>query len=354
MNGARPDGRRFRRKPERPRPVRVDAYGGVTYYDRPVVKHSPWGWEVGAYIFVGGLSGGSQIIATIAQLRDRAGSTGMVRNARFLATVGSAVGAALLVVDLRTPHRWYNMLRIFRPTSPMSIGTYILTTFAAASAVGAFGELSGGGRMGQVARSVADVAQFPAALSGAGLSTYTAALLASTSTPLWAASSLPLAGHFGASAMADGAAALSLGEQWGGRPDTSARLDDLALLASVADAAFTLAADRRVHARGVGGNVDGPDRDALGTAGVLAVGCALPIACHLLNRFKGRRSPTLSVVASLAILAGSFIAKSSVIKAGNQSADRPRDYFRLAQRRNLPELETDRRSAAREPMGEPA
>lgn len=352
MNGASPYGRRYRRRPDRPLPVRVDPSGGVTYYGRPVVKHSPWDWEVGAYIFVGGLSGASQIIATIARYRDGDRSGGMVRNARFLATAGSMVSAALLIKDLKTPHRWYNMLRIFRPTSPMSIGSYLLTTFAAASGVGALGEALGGrDGLGRAAQAAADAAQIPAALAGAGLSTYTAALLASTSTPLWAASSLPLAGHFGASAIAGGAAALSLGEQWGGRPETSARLDDLAVLASAADAAFTLAADRRVHARGVQGRIDSPEDRPFGTAGVLALGFALPVACHLLNRAMGRRSRMLSVLASVGVLAGSYIAKSSVIRAGNQSADRPRDYFRFAQSRNLPELEMDREAEARERIG---
>lgn len=334
MNMTMETARRRRRPEERPRPVRVVGDGGVTYYGRPMVKHSPWDWTVGAYIFVGGLSGGCQMLAGIARLREGEAADPMVRNARFIATAGSAIGAALLVIDLKTPHRWYNMLRIFRPTSPMSIGSYVLTTFGAASAVGAASEVVGqGSGGGRALRRLADGAQFPAALSGAVLSTYTAALLASTSTPLWAAASLPMAGHFAASAMAAGAAALSLGERAAGRSESADRLDRVALVATLVDTVFTVAADRRARAHGVQGSVDGSERSPLGKPGALALGCAVPVACHLIDRMTGRRSPVLSTIASLAILAGGYIAKSSVIEAGNRSADRPEDYARLTRPR---------------------
>lgn len=340
-----------RRRAAQPRPVRV--YDGVTYYDRPAVKHSPWDWKVGAYIFVGGLSGSSQLIATIARATDPDASRGMVRNARFLGAAGAVIGAVLLIIDLKTPHRFYNMLRIFRPTSPMSIGSYILTGFGAFSGLGAVGEVLGpaGGSVGRIAMGLADASQIPAALTGAGLSTYTASLLSSTSTPLWAAASIPLGGHFGASAVASAAAALSLGEQAAGRSDTSASLDTLALLASAADAAFTLAANRRVHARGVHGSVDRPGTGEFGTVALLAVGCVLPMACHLVNKAAGRRSRTLSVLASLGILAGTYIAKASIIRAGNESADRPRDYLRFASPDNLPELDANRAPGAEQRIG---
>ena len=104
---------------------------GATYYGLPAVKPSPWEWHTGAYLFVGGLGGGAQIIAGIAEAAAGARMRAVVRNARYLALAASAVGGALLIADLKTPKRWYNMLRIFRPTSPMSIGTYVLTSFGA-------------------------------------------------------------------------------------------------------------------------------------------------------------------------------------------------------------------------------
>ena len=270
-----------------------------------------------------------------------------------MGTVGAAIGAALLVADLKTPHRFANMLRIVRPTSPMSIGSYILTGFGFFSGAGALGGLVGaaGGPLGRLGTGVADATQIPAALFGAGLSTYTAALLSSTSTPLWAAASMPLAGHFGASAIASAAALLSMGERAGGRNEASARLDDVAAVASAVDAVATLMANRRVHARGVRGSIDRPGTGDLGTAGVLALGCVLPIALHLAHRAGGRSSGALSVLASLGILAGTYVAKSSVIRAGNESADRPRDYFRFASPDNLPPLEAARDPGASKRIG---
>ena len=60
----------------------------------------------------------------------------------------------------------------------------------------------------RVRHAGARVAQIPAAVTGAAMSTYTGALLAATSTPLWAALPKLLPASFGASAMASAAAAL--------------------------------------------------------------------------------------------------------------------------------------------------
>ena len=151
---------------------------GETYYGVPSVRRSHWGWKVGTYIGLGGMAGSAQIVALLARGRDRHGA--LRRQAHWLGSVASAVGAVLLVVDLKTPHRFANMLRIVRPTSPMSLGTWILSGFGLASAVGTVAELFG-------ARRLARAAQVPAAIGGAGMSVYTAALLSATSTPLWAA-----------------------------------------------------------------------------------------------------------------------------------------------------------------------
>ena len=34
-----------------------------SYYGRPVVKPAPWGHEIGAYLFLGGVAGGSGLLA---------------------------------------------------------------------------------------------------------------------------------------------------------------------------------------------------------------------------------------------------------------------------------------------------
>ena len=112
-----------------PLSVRVADEQNVTYYDLPSVKPSLWGGLVSGCMFVSGVGGSAQIIATAAHLVGDRGLEPIVRNGRYLALGAAVVGGPLLIIDLHTPQRWYNMLRIFRKTSPMSIGTWVLMSF---------------------------------------------------------------------------------------------------------------------------------------------------------------------------------------------------------------------------------
>lgn len=311
-------------------------YAGESYYGRPPLKPSPWDWTVSGYIYLAGLAGAAQGIAAIAQRIDRRAYAGAVRGARFLGTLGSAVGSILLIVDLRTPQRWYNMLRILRPTSPMSFGTYVLGAFGIFSSVTALDELTRGrGRMGRAAEAAADAAQVGAAVTGAGATTYTASLLASTSTPYWAAAPRHLGVLFAASSVATAAAALSLGERLGGRHATARRLDGLAALASAALVATSLAADRRRRAKGIPADLDASNPGRIKQAG-LALAGAVPLGAYALSRMNGGRSPGLSVLGSLSLLAGGYLLRHATLKLGMESAERPEAWFRFAQPENLP------------------
>lgn len=329
-----------------PRAGTGEGWRGETYYDKPAVKHSHWGWKVGTYIFLGGMAGAAQVIAALAREPGRAAGSGLRADAHLLGTAGAAAGAALLIADLKTPHRFYNMLRIFRPTSPMSIGSYILTGFGLASGLGALGTLLGSrlqGRAGGLARRLAQKAQLPAAIAGAGMSTYTAALLSSTSTPYWAAAPRLMGSRFGSSAMASGAAALSLGARLRQEEETAEALDCVALLASGVSLLCSLAAEARTRKAGVR---PGLGETATGT-GLLGLAEGLPVLGYALASASPRMGADLSVLSSLAVLAGGLLMRNDIIRAGNRSADRPRDYFRLAQPRNLPKVTSGRRSAPR-------
>ena len=321
-----------------PRPsfpaARTDRYAGPTYYGQPALKPAPWDWLVAAYIFVAGVAGSAQIIATLVDLGGGRRARGVVRRGRHLALAGSVVGGPLLIADLKTPHRWYNMLRIFRRTSPMSIGSFILSGFGLFSGLTAVGQFLADRTDHPLPRRLARAVQVPAALAGAGMSTYTAALLSATSTPLWAAAPRLLGARFGSSAVATGAAALSLGERVAGDgdPETARTLDRVALAATAADLAFSVAAERKYRAL----RVDGPLRDTawgpVDKIGAIAVGAALPIACYALSlRSRDpRRARGLSIAASLAVLAGGMMMRQAVLHAGMESAKRPRDYVQLA------------------------
>ena len=198
---------------------------GPTYYGRPALKQAPFNnWVVGGYVFLAGLAGSASILAAIADATAGAeAAAGTVRRGRYLPLLAPTIGAALLVWDLHTPQRFYNMFRVAKRTSPMSIGTWILTGFSLSSGLSAALQfLADRGPRWPWARRAARVANVPAAVLGGGMGTYTAALLSATSTPLWAAAPRAMAAHFGAASMASGAAALSLGEP-PGRDQVGAR-----------------------------------------------------------------------------------------------------------------------------------
>ena len=94
---------------------------GPTYYDRPVLKEPVWIWAVPAYFYAGGLAGASAILAEACESLVDEGAEDLVARARWIAALAGATGSALLVHDLGRPERFLHMLRVFRPTSPMSI-----------------------------------------------------------------------------------------------------------------------------------------------------------------------------------------------------------------------------------------
>src|SRR5687768_6375194 len=100
-----------------------------TYYDWPTVKSSHYRWLITTYFFVGGLAGAAQLIATIVDLVGGRRDRGVVSAGRYLALAGALLSPLFLIKDLHTPSRWYNMLRIARATSPMSIGSWTLALF---------------------------------------------------------------------------------------------------------------------------------------------------------------------------------------------------------------------------------
>ncbi|PYV46424.1 MAG: formate dehydrogenase, partial [Acidobacteria bacterium] len=101
------------------------------YYGIPLLKQPSWTWEIPLYFFVGGAAGASAVVGAIANYTgaDRR----LVRDARWIAAAGSIISPALLVSDLGRPSRFLNMLRVFKPQSPMSVGVWTLLGFSGGS-----------------------------------------------------------------------------------------------------------------------------------------------------------------------------------------------------------------------------
>ncbi len=180
-------------------------YQGQTYYEQPVLNPSHYGQLVATYLFIGGVAGASQMIATIADLSGGEKSSSVVRAGRYLALGGAVAGPAFLIADLHTPERWYNMLRIFRRTSAMSIGSWTLAGFGTFSAITAALQFLADRLRKPFYRHAARAAALPATAAGMVVATYTGTLLGATSTPLWARASRWLPALFGISAAATSA-----------------------------------------------------------------------------------------------------------------------------------------------------
>jgi protein NrfD len=297
----------------------LERWDGRSYYGRRQLKPAPFNRVlVGTYVFLAGLSGGTQLLATTLDLARGRAAGNAVRRGRYLSLLAPVLGSLCLILDLHTPRRFYNMLRVFKPTSPMSIGSWILLTFGGFSAVTAGAQfvanrVPGLGWLSRLTR----VGALPAAVAGLGMGSYTASLLAATSTPLWAAAPKRLAVLFGASSVASAAAAMGLGAR---NARVGRDLDSVAVAALAVELAATLAsADsyRRLDSDAMAGET---------------LGAALPLGLLLGSLVLARgRFRWLSNAASLAVLAGSFAMRVRVLAEGDRSACRPDVTMRFAQ-----------------------
>lgn len=202
------------RPPEKPRKRRKDGEGGKkrrrgagaedgskpmqmvpdmefsSYYGRPVVKAPPWDWRIATYLFLGGVAGGSAMLGVGAQFSDR---PKLRRNSRIAAIAAAGAGSLALVADLGRPERAINMFRVFKLSSPMNVGSWLLLTFSGAAGVAALPEMDDlTGRkiplpdaLRSFMRMAASPAGIAAGLLGSPLAVYTAVLFGDTSVPAW-------------------------------------------------------------------------------------------------------------------------------------------------------------------------
>ena len=225
-------------------------WDGRTYYGRPQLKPAPFNnWLVGSYVFLAGLSGAAQLLSTVIDLCCGRKAEGTIRRGRLLSLLAPTLGSLCLILDLHTPKRFYNMLRVAKAMSPMSLGSWALVGFGGSSAMTAASQLAAE-RVHMLGwmRGLARVVQLPAALTGGFLASYTASLLSATSTPRWAIGGRSLAVRFAAASVASAAAAISLGE---GCHRRARDLDSIAIAALAAELAATLVSDHAQRKAGI-------------------------------------------------------------------------------------------------------
>ncbi|GGB25467.1 nitrite reductase [Flexivirga endophytica] len=329
-------GRRFGKLRRKRRPGRTDGSAEMlmvpdveftSYYGRAIVKPPPWGPEIAAYLFLGGVAGGSGLLAYGAQLTGR---KLLCRNARLGAMVAVSVGGAALVKDLGRPDRFYNMLRTIKLTSPMSLGSWILTAYSGGMGVAAMADvdrLTGSrlplGPMRRALAKVEPVAGGVAAVFAAPLAVYTAVLLSDTANPTWNAAhrDLPVVFASSASLAAGGLAMVTTPT----RETGPARA--LAVMGVVGDLAATRYMESRMdpvaaeplHQGRPGRLLRWSERlAAAGGLGALLLG--------------GNRA--LAAASGVALLGASACTRFGILEAGIESAKDPR-YTVVPQRNRL-------------------
>jgi protein NrfD len=306
------------------------SHGEETYYGMPALKPSHYRWPIAAYFFVGGLSSAAQFIATVLDLLGGEEDRSLVRSGRYLAFLGSLVSPFLLIVDLETPKRWYNMLRIYRQTSPMSIGSWALTTFGTFSSLVALGQMLEDLFGWAVGHFMARLFSLPAALAGAIVSLYTGTLLAATNIPFWTSAFPFLSSFFASSAASTATAALTLTTSERNTPESARRrLSWFALIAGSAELLFATLVERRWRHRQTAAPVQQQPLEPAWRFGVLGLGIVGPLVVHATEVLGTRQSRRVSALAAIAMLVGGFILRVVFIFGGNESARRPEDYFRL-------------------------
>jgi hypothetical protein len=284
----------------------------ASYYGRAIVKAPVWKPELPWYFFTGGLAGASSMLAFGAEV---AGQPDLARTARRVAAVNAAVSPALLVADLGVPRRFLNMLRVFRPTSPLSMGAWLLVGYVPAAL--------GSAVLDELAwlRPLQRAASAVAAVGGLPMITYTAVLVSDTAIPVWHEARRELPFLFAGSAVASaGGAAMMLAPR-----SVSAPARRMALLGVAMEQAAEQAMERRLgfqarpYSEGSGGRYSKAAKLLTRTgAAVTAV--------------AGRRRAG-AVAGGALLLGGAVCERWAVFRVGWQSAEDPEFLVRLQRER---------------------
>ena len=308
--------------------------GAQGYYNYPVVRRPVWTWEIPPYFWLGGMSAGAFLTASLAQRLGSAEDRDYAADGFYLAAAAAFPCAPLLIADLGRPERFHHMLRIFKPLSPMNLGAWALTAFSALAVARAIARAAETGLLrgplGALTRLLPKpLIELTGALTGLILAGYSGVLLASTNVPLWAKSKL-LGGLFMASAMSSGSAAVTLSAACRGAPDATlhrlASLESAASLGEMAMLTGYLVQSGKTARPLTSGRVSAPF-----WLGAVGMGTLVPLQLHrLAGRRHGRGLQTLSMVAAACTVAGSLALRWSIFEAGKDSAQDQAASFELS------------------------
>ena len=285
-----------------------------SYYGRPIVKEPVWKPEIPTYLFTGGLAGGSSVMHLLAKL---SGNERLAKSALYVGAAAEIVSPILLISDLGRPERFLNMLRVFKVTSPMSVGSWILFVSSGATNTAAALELL------DILKPIRVLAGLVSFASGPPLATYTGALLANTAIPVWSEARDELPWLFGLSAAASAGAAAAI--------CTPTDVAGPARRAAVAGVALELGLMKAMEKKlGFVGEVY--KQGEAHRYGRISKVCTAAGAGLL--AWRGKQSRAAAATGGALILAGELALRWSVFKAGFQSARDPK-YTVLPQKERL-------------------
>jgi Polysulphide reductase, NrfD len=286
----------------------------TSYYGKPIINRPVWSApDIPGYLFLGGMAGTSSGLALLADLTRR-GAVSKV--SKSTATVALSLSMAALIHDLGRPGRFFNMLRVFKVTSPMSVGSWLLAAYAPAAIVSSASAWTGlVPRIGKLATATASVL-------GLGVSTYTAALISDTAVPSWHGGyrEMPFVFAGSSAAAAGGMAALLSPRNEAGLPRRLA----------MTGAAFELASSHQMERRlGLAA-----EPYSKGRSGKVVKASKLLLTCGAAALAAGSRWSGLERVGGALTVAGSAMSRWGIFEAGMASADDPK-YTVLPQRERL-------------------
>jgi len=274
-----------------------------SYYGRPVVKETVWGPDIPSYLFLGGLAGASSTLAAAAHLTEH---PELARAAKAGAAGAISLSMAALVHDLGRPGRFINMLRVLKVTSPMSVGTWIVSAYLPVALAAA------GSAMTRRLPRAGLAATLAAAALGPAVASYTAVLLGDTAAPAWheAHRELPFIFVGSAAMAAGGLGMLAVAPQQAGQAVR------LAVLGATSETIAKLLMTRRL------GGAAQPYQD--GRAGTLLEAADALLAAGVAGAVLGRRRRVVAAAAGTALMAASALTRFGIFEAGKASARDPR------------------------------
>jgi Polysulphide reductase, NrfD len=285
----------------------------TSYYGRPVIKEPVWqAPDVAGYLFFGGLAGASSVLAAAARL---SGHRELARAAKVSALGAISLSAAALVHDLGRPARFTNMLRVFKPSSPMSVGSWLLAGYGPVAGAAAVSEVTG------ILPAAGTAATLGAGLLGPAIATYTAALICDTAVPSWHAGYREMPYVFVGSA-ASAAGGLGLLATAPGAAEPARKL-------AILGAGVELVAKRRLIRRlaatpGLESSRGLAEPYEEGRTGVVLRLAEALTAGGLAGAVLGRRSRALSALSGASLLAASALTRFGIFEAGMASARDPK------------------------------